>query len=82
MKKITFFALGISAVLLLTGCQYLSSKVPESPATGREQLCRDLKRNLVFNSSATTVIGNQSATQRAQLMRLYDKNNCAEFENK
>lgn len=82
MKKITVGLLGMAALLLTTGCHYLNSKMPENPPTGREQLCADLKRNLVFNSSTTTLIGNTSATQRATLMRLYDKNNCSEFEGK
>jgi hypothetical protein len=64
----------IAAIITLSGCSYFDSKT--NPPTQREQLCAELKRNLIFNTTSIPNIGNAPATQRAQSMKLYEKYNC------
>jgi hypothetical protein len=61
---------------LLCSCSYINSNSPTKPTTPQEQLCTELKRNLIFNTSSTSSIDSASTTQRAEMTRLYEKNNC------
>ncbi len=75
MKKNYTLLLLIS---VLCGCSYVNSK---APATPQEQLCSELKRNLIFNTASTPSGGdNASPTQNAEMMRLYEKNGCNKLE--
>ena len=76
IKKICSLSL---LLLLVSGCSYLTPK-PSRPLTPREQLCTELKRNIIFNTASTHSIDAASATQRAEMIRLYEKNNCANIK--
>jgi hypothetical protein len=74
MKK---FA-ALSLIFILAGCSSLyNAKNPETPV---EQLCRDLNRNIIFNNASTPNMEPASATQRAEMYRLYDKYNCGKLK--
>jgi hypothetical protein len=70
------------AVLALTGCSWMNSKVEKNPATQRENLCAELKRDIIFSSTTTQNIGSSIPAQKASLMHLYDRNKCTDFEKK
>ncbi|EKE01109.1 MAG: hypothetical protein ACD_21C00212G0005 [uncultured bacterium] len=59
---------------MLYGCSYL--KAPANPPTPQEQLCSELKRNLIFNTVSTSPGSAASPTQSAEMMRLYEKHGC------
>jgi hypothetical protein len=81
MGKISIIlAVGTSA--LVAGCQYFNSKLPDNPPSQREQICSDLKRQIVFSTTQNTNMATAPVTERAEAMRLYDKNNCSEFDGK
>ncbi|GEM_PF-3855426 len=61
---------------LLCSCSYLDSRNATNPPTQREQLCSELKRNIIFNTASTPSMGAASPTQYAEMTRLYNKNNC------
>lgn len=65
---------------ILYGCSYTSAKHETNPPTPQEQLCAELKSNLIFNTTSTPPSDTASATQRAEMMRLYHKNNCAKLK--
>ena len=74
MKK--FFAL--IALSVLCGCSYNAHK----PQTQQEQICSELKRDIVFDTASTPSTGSASSTQYAEMLRRYDKNGCNNLENK
>jgi hypothetical protein len=63
-------------LLLLCGCSFINSKLPENPPTQQEQACSEIRRNIVFNATSNASFSSSSPTQQAEMMRLYDKNNC------
>ncbi len=66
--------------IILTGCAYLGSKSPSDTPTPKEQLCQELKRNIIFNSTSGPTFSAASTTQRAEMYRLYEKYNCNQPE--
>ena len=64
----------IIAIAFLCGCNYISSKFPQSKQLPRQQTCSELKRQLIFNTNAN----NQQldTTQQAEMDKLYKKYNC------
>ncbi|MCL5261591.1 MAG: hypothetical protein M1561_08020 [Gammaproteobacteria bacterium] len=80
MKKTFFVLAAIFLGFCLTGCEYLNSKISSNPPTQKEKICSEIKRNLVFNTTSVPNFTNASATQRAELMRVYHKNDCEQFE--
>lgn len=67
-------------IVTLCGCVYSGSEkyIP----TQTEQLCHELKRNIIFNTTSGPTFGAASATQKAEMYRLYDKYNCGKLEKK
>jgi hypothetical protein len=61
---------------LLCSCSYLDSRNATNPPTEREQLCSELKRNIVFNTASTPSTGAASPIEYAEMTRLYNKNDC------
>lgn len=59
-------------VLVLCGCSYIKGK----PQTKQEQLCAELKSDIVFNTDSVSSMNNSSAAQHAETIRLYEKNGC------
>jgi hypothetical protein len=59
--------------ILLVGCSYIQS----NPPSGRDSICADLKRQLIFNK---TDLGSNyrksSAVEQVQLMQLYKQYEC------
>jgi len=82
MKKKILAVVLTATLVLSSGCEYINSKLPKNPPSQREQICAELGRNLVFNSTSVTNIGTGSATQIAQSQRLYTKYHCEDFEKK
>jgi hypothetical protein len=76
MKK--FAALFL--IILLSGCASSDSNPPGYIPTQNEQLCSELKRNIIFNSTSGPSFGAASATQKAEMYRLYDKYNCSKLD--
>jgi len=74
MKKLIL----LSLVFCLYGCTNLKSS--ENLPTQQEQICRELKRSLIFNATSGPNFGAISDTQKANMMRLYDKYNCSRLE--
>lgn len=74
MKKL----LTLIASLTLCGCAYNANK----PQTQQEQICSELKRDIVFDTASTPSTGSASSTQYAEMLRKYDKNGCNNLENK
>ena len=74
MKKFTI----LSLVFLLSGCANSTSS--NNLPTQQEQLCRELKRDIIFNNTSGPNFGAASDTQKANMMRLYDKYNCSKLE--
>lgn len=64
--------------LCVFGCTYISSKFPQSKQLPRQQTCSELKRQLIFNKTATNE--QFDTTQQAQLTRLYKKYDCEETQ--
>jgi hypothetical protein len=60
----------------LCSCSYLNAKNATDPPTQKEQLCSELKRNIIFNTASTPATGTASPIQYAEMTRLYKKNNC------
>ncbi len=75
IKKIILI---MTIALLGAGCNYISSKFPQSKQLPRQQTCSELKRQLTFNKT----INNEQfdATQQAKLMRTYKKYDCEETQ--
>ena len=69
------FNLTLLCLPLLCGC-VSNTKVGSNAPTPQEQLCAELRSNLIFNTTETSPVVTASATQRADMMRLYHKNNC------
>lgn len=78
MKK----ACALFLVILISGCTYSKSNSSTDSLTPKEQLCQELKRNIIFNATSGPTFGAASSTQKAEMYRLYDKNNCGQFERK
>ena len=77
MKKSLIY---ICLILILPGCNNLRSNV--NPPTQTEQLCSELKRNIIFNTASMPNIDKSSATQQAQMLHLYDKYDCKALEKR
>ena len=60
------------------GCSTKSGTQPGISAN--ERTCRELERDLVFNTTAEPGINEASATQNARSLRLYEEHNCKAFE--
>lgn len=75
-KSYTLFLL----LPIFCGCAYMNSKNSTNPPTQQEQLCSELKRNIVFNTASTPGIGAASSTQYAEMMRLYSKSGCDKID--
>jgi len=73
MKKFYILFLLIPA---LYGCSYMNTRNATNPPTQKEQLCSELKRNIIFNTASTPATGAASTTQYAEMTRLYKKNDC------
>ena len=72
MKK-----LFVLIALVLCGCSYNAHK----PQTQQEQICAELKRDIVFNTASIPATQSASSTQYAEMLRNYDKNGCNNLEN-
>ena len=78
MKKLCSLSL---AIFVLSGCSYSNADLETKSKTSTEQLCSELKRNIVFNTASGPNIGGAaSATQQAQMLHLYDKYDCSKLE--
>jgi len=76
MKKFAPLAL----IFILSGCSYLNSKLTTDPVSQNEKTCRDLKRNIIFNTASSPNLGPASAAQKAEMLKLYDTNHCDRLE--
>lgn len=76
MKKIFTVLL----TLTLYGCAYLNSRNENNPLSRQEQVCSELKRNIIFDTTGVTGIGTASSTEYAEMTRLYNKNGCDKLE--
>ncbi|CAL7959727.1 exported hypothetical protein [Gammaproteobacteria bacterium] len=65
---------------ILCSCSYLNARNATNPPTQKEQLCSELKRNIIFNTASTPTTGTASPTQYAEMTRLYRKNGCDNLE--
>jgi len=61
---------------MLCGCSYLDARNATNPPSQKEQLCSELKRNIIFDTASTPATGAASPTQYAEMTRLYNKNGC------
>lgn len=68
-------------IIILSGCTYAELR-STNPSTPTEQLCQELKRNIVFNTTSGPTFGSALVTQKAEMYRLYDKHNCKKLEKK
>jgi hypothetical protein len=75
MKKFTI----LSLLFLVSGCTNLTSSSTNLP-TQQEQLCRELKRGIIFNTTSGPNFDATSTAQKTNMMRLYDKYNCGQLE--
>ena len=68
-------------IIISSGCTYAELN-SSNPLTPTEQLCQELKRNIIFNTTSGPAFGSASVAQKAQMYRLYDKYNCRKLEKK
>ena len=64
------------SLLLLNGCSYINSKLPKNPPSAKERTCAELRRNIIFNTTSMPNMTSSSPTKRAEMERLYQKNDC------
>gem|GEM_PF-4166344 len=82
------FMMAVSSIglLVIAGCSYLDKKGAENlnPPSQRQQRCSNLQNQLAFDQSnfGTSNTTNVSASQEAEIVRLYDKYDCKKFEQK
>ncbi len=76
MKKLPLL---LAVAMMLSACSHLIDENAKN-LTPRKKFCRELKRNIIFNSTSTPHLGAASATQQAEMLRLYDKNGCGRLE--
>ena len=65
---------------ILCSCAYIGSKSISNSLSQQEQICSELKRNIIFDTASTPGTGSASSTQYAEMMRLYSKNGCDKLE--
>ena len=73
MKKIGALFL---LVFILAGCGFSDPKSASNTLTQKEQLCQELKRNIIFSTTSGPTFGAASTTQKAEMYRLYEKYDC------
>ena len=66
---------------ILCGCSYINSRLSTNPPTQQEQACSEIKRNIIFKPTSGQSVDVISATQQAEMMRLYDKKSCDKVLN-
>lgn len=81
MKKNTLLIILVS---ILTGCTYFNSDQDsnQNSPTSTQRMCKELKRNLIFNSTSNFNMGKSSATERARMTKMYEKYGCANIDKK
>ena len=80
--KIELIATAMFCAMMTAGCSYIESKMPANPPTGKEQICSELRRNIIFNTTSMSSTATSSPTQRAEMDRLYKKNDCDNLNKK
>jgi hypothetical protein len=72
MKKIILLTILIS----LVGCSYINP----TKQTPQQQLCAELKNDIIFSNTPDAPTTTASVTRRTELVRLYEKNRCDKLE--
>ena len=78
LKKLIFAAITLSLISIL-GCSYFDAKLAKQPdqERQREQICSQLKRQMIFNeSNISSDVEPASPTNEALLMRDYKHYKC------
>ena len=66
---------------ILFGCANSNLDSPTYQSSPSEQFCKELKRNIIFNRTSSLNLGTASATQREQMIHLYEKHGCNKLEH-
>ena len=66
----------------LASCANLYNKDITSETPGvNKQLCANLKRNISLNSVSSVSMDKATPTEKAQMIKMYEKSTCSRFEN-